>query len=311
VAAAAEERAGLRSERGMALLFVLLVVALLSALVLELSYEALVDLRLAETFRDRTRAGYIARGGIVAGQMFLREDRNGYDALTELWAQGLDDYPVDEGLVSLRIQDLGGRLDLNRLVDTQGNPDAFFSDRFVRLFANLDAANPEELTDALIDWLDPDDQARALGAESDYYRGLADPYACKNGPLDTLDELVQVKGFDRELVEKLRPHVTLYGSDKVNVNTATAEVLASLGTQLSLSEAREVVAWVRRQPVTRAEQLQELTGSETWYPELRPHLAVQSATFRIRSRGVINDAVRFATAEIERSSNKVFYLRLD
>ena len=47
------------------------------------------------------------------------------------------------------------------------------------------------------------------------------------------------------------------------------------------------------------------------YEVITPHLVVQSATFRISSRGVINDAVRFATAEIERSSNKAFYLRLD
>jgi len=299
------------NERGMALLFVLLVVTLLSALVMELSYDALVDLRLAETFRDRTRAGYIARGGIVAGQMFLREDRNGYDALNELWAQGLSDFPVDEGSVSISIADLGGRLDVNRLVDSAGNPDAFSRDRFERLFEQLGAEDASALVDALIDWLDPDSEPLGYGAESDYYLSLERPYPCKNGPLDTFDELLQVKGFSGALVEKMRPHVTLHGSSKVNVNTATAEVLASLGEALNLSDAREIVSQLRAQPLTSVAQMQELSGSEVWYSQIRPYLQVSSETFRVRSRGVMNDAVRYATAEVERSSGQVFYLHLE
>lgn len=311
MAAAAEPRDQRHGERGMALLFVLLVVALLSALVMEFAYDSLIDLRLAETFRDRTRAGYIARGGIVAGQMFLREDRNGYDALTELWAQGLDDYPLEEGSVSIRIHDLGGRLDINRLVTAQGNPDVFFRDRFERLFAHLAAEDPTALSEALIDWLDPDDEPLAYGAESDYYRSLVRGYSCKNGPLDTLEELRQVKGFSAELIEKLRPHVTLHGSSKLNINTVTAATLASLGENLSLSEAEEVVSQVRAQPLSQVEQLQAVSGSERWYSELRPYLQVTSETFRVRSRGVVNDAVRFASAEVERSSGRIFYLHLE
>jgi len=299
------------SESGMALLFVLLVVALLSALVMEFSYDTLVDLRLAETFRDRTRAAYLARGGIVAGQMFLKEDRNGYDALDEMWAQGLSNYPVDEGGVSIEISDLGGRLDVNRLVTTQGNPDAFFRDRFERLFALLDMENPVELCDALIDWLDPDSDPLPYGAENDYYRGLPTPYACSNGPFDTLDELLRVRGFTPEQLEKLRPHLALHASDKININTATAEVLASLGDSLPLAEAQAVVEQVRAQPLTSLEQLQERFGSEAWYTELRPYLQITSETFRVRSRGEIHDAVRFATADINRTSSQIYYLRLE
>lgn len=298
-------------ERGMALLFVLLVIALLSALVLEFSYDALLDLRMAETFRDRTRAGYIARGGVVAGQMFLREDRNGYDALTELWAQGLSDYPLEEGLVSIRIHDLGGRLDINRLVTAQGNPDAFFRDRFERLFAHLEFEDPVALTEALIDWLDPDEETLAYGAESDYYESLERGYKSKNGPLDTLAELRQVKDFPSELVDRLKPHVTLHGSSKLNINTVSAAVLASLGSSMTLNEAKEIVAQVRAQPLSQVEQLQAFSGSESWYSELRPYLQVKSETFRVRSRGVVNDAVRFASAEVERTSGRIFFLHLE
>ena len=69
-----------RGEKGMALLLVLVVVALLTSLLTELAFSTLIDLRLTETFRDSTRAYYLARGGVAAGRMILQEDRNQYDA---------------------------------------------------------------------------------------------------------------------------------------------------------------------------------------------------------------------------------------
>ena len=60
-----------RGEQGMALLLVLVVVALLTSLLTELAYSTLVDMRLTETFRDKTKAYYLAKGGIKAGRMIL------------------------------------------------------------------------------------------------------------------------------------------------------------------------------------------------------------------------------------------------
>ena len=52
-----------RKNRGMALLVVLVIIALLTSVLTELAFSTLVDLRLAETFRDSTRAYYLAKGG--------------------------------------------------------------------------------------------------------------------------------------------------------------------------------------------------------------------------------------------------------
>ncbi len=107
------------NERGMVLLLVLVVITLLSALLSEFAFSTLVDMRLAETFRDTTRAEYLARGGITAGRMILQTDRNQYDAVdsSELWSIGVQDYPLAEGAVTVKIDDLDGRLPLNKMVD--------------------------------------------------------------------------------------------------------------------------------------------------------------------------------------------------
>jgi type II secretory pathway component PulK len=58
----------------------------------------------------------------------------------------------------------------------------------------------EEIADAVVDWLDPDDDQRTNGAESSYYSALDPPYRCKNGPLDTLEELLWVRGVTPQLL---------------------------------------------------------------------------------------------------------------
>lgn len=58
----------------------------------------------------------------------------------------------------------------------------------------------EEIADAILDWLDKDDEPREFGAEVDYYSRLQPPYAPKNGPLDTVEELLLVRGVTPELL---------------------------------------------------------------------------------------------------------------
>ncbi|NIQ92966.1 MAG: general secretion pathway protein GspK, partial [Desulfuromonadales bacterium] len=181
----------------MVLLVVLLVIALLVTLLVEFAFSTLVDLRLAETYRDTTRAHYLAKGGIRVGRIILQDDNNSYDALDETWALGVQNYPVADGTINISIDDHGGRLDLNRLVTAQGNIDPLFKDRTVRLLDLLEADDPEAMTDALIDWLDADDDNEPNGAENFYYQSLAQPYNCKNAPLDSLEELNLVRGFNR------------------------------------------------------------------------------------------------------------------
>jgi DNA uptake protein ComE-like DNA-binding protein len=63
----------------------------------------------------------------------------------------------------------------------------------------------EEIADSILDWIDPDDDPRTSGAESSYYLSLSAPYKAKNGPLNSLDELLLVKGVTPDL---------LYGGDR-------------------------------------------------------------------------------------------------
>lgn len=67
---------------------------------------------------------------------------------------------------------------------------------------------PEELADAIIDWQDPDDNVTGSGAESDTYLRFDPAYSCKNGPLESIEELALLNGATRTV---------LYGED-TNMN---------------------------------------------------------------------------------------------
>jgi hypothetical protein len=90
----------------------------------------------------------------------------------------------------------------------------------------------EEIADAILDFVDADDEEREYGTESGYYNGLNPPYNAKNGPLDSLDELLLVNGITPEL---------LFGLD-INRNGVLDDEEASLGN-VSLSDSDLFLGW--------------------------------------------------------------------
>lgn len=58
----------------------------------------------------------------------------------------------------------------------------------------------EEIADAILDWIDSDDEPRSFGAESDTYQSRTPPYAARNAPLESLDELLLVQGVTPQLL---------------------------------------------------------------------------------------------------------------
>jgi len=319
---------GRQKNRGMALLLVLVVVALMTALLTDLSFSTMVDMRLTETFRDSTRAYYLAKGGINAGRMILQADENRYDSRDEPWSKGVINYPVGEGSVTVLIDDMGGKLDINRMV-IGSNPQAIQVDRFYRMLVarEIDSlADPAELTAALIDWLDTGDQpyreirtdGQSLpvsGAEDVYYQSLSQPYHCKNGPLETLQELTLIKGFTPQIVRQISPDLTVNGSVAVNINTASAEVLMSLDLQISRTTAEDIIGYRQEQPIKDISQLEKVLPADD-YVVLKTlanldQLGTTSQTYRIESSAMVNDGSRRLMADVDKRGNKLLFFKVN
>ena len=192
---------------------------------------------------EHAQALLIVQAGVDWVRAVLSDDRShsAVDHLGEPWALRLPPMPVDNGELAGHIEDMQGTFNLNNLV-SDGRIDLAQLERFKRLLDVLDL--PPELAVALADWLDGDSVVQPLGgAEDAYYLSLDPPYLAANRPLVDIEELALVRGFDAPVLSRLRPYVSaLPATTALNVNTASAEVLAAVIDGLDLAAARDLVA---------------------------------------------------------------------
>ena len=196
-----------RTEVGIALVIVLLVITVLVGLTIELTRATRFTYRRSSLLSEGIKLSYIARSGFYGACALLVDDRNNYDALTESWAKAEvfsreSESFFKRGSFVVRIEDELGKIPINKLVAGNGYNQAV-KELLIRLLGQpefkLDQGKINEIVDSIKDWLDKDDEVTGSGAESNYYRSLAKPYSPKNGVLDCLDDLLMVKGITRTL----------------------------------------------------------------------------------------------------------------
>lgn len=231
-----------RPQRGIALITVILIVALATTIASFVAWRQQVWTRQVENLRDASQAAAVARAGVDWVGVILSEDRrkNQVDHLGEEWATRIV-LPVERGQVAGAIVDSQARFNLNNLV-RGGQASQVDVAAFQRLLATLEL--PATLTDALIDWLDTDSlETGADGAEDAYYLALPEAYFPANRALVDVAELLLVRGYDQTVLDKLAPWVcALPNPTPVNVNTASAEILAAVIPGFDLDAARRWVA---------------------------------------------------------------------
>ena len=263
----------IKDKRGMVLLLVLATVALFTAMVVDFSSNQSMDLELAYNFRDSLQAQYLARAGLEGALKILKDDKQDYDCLEDDWAK-FDEYGVSaaaylDGLsFSGSITDECAKFDLNSL-QKNGKRDEFHADQLKRLIRLLNIPLSEleadDLTKAIVDWTDSDNEQTTGGAESDYYRGLKRPYQAKNAPFDAAEELLLVKGMQADYFygtpayRGLADYLTVDSGGKININTASAIMLESLSETITPAIAQAIVDDRKNRPMkTKAEMLERL-----------------------------------------------------
>ncbi|MBI3611235.1 MAG: type II secretion system minor pseudopilin GspK [Nitrospirae bacterium] len=297
----------LADERGIALLLTLVVLVLMVAVIVEFDYGAKVDLMTAANFRDDVRATYLAKSGVTAARAVLKDDAKnspGYDGPDEFWAQLLS-LPVGEGVVSGEITDEGGKIDVNRLgvKDTSVSGDT--KEMLKRLLGvlEIESGQIDPIVEAIKHWVDP----ASLDCDEDsYYQRLDPPYHCKKAPMDTLSELLLVKGVTPEIYRKVRPYLTTVSmlTNPININTAGLPVLQALdGNNIDHDTA---ICIQNGRPY-------EMINNATWVgcptdclanPSCRRKVGVKSSYFTVKSHGIMHDTEKIATAMIFREGTK-------
>jgi general secretion pathway protein K len=195
---------------GMALIVVMIAIAVFSALAAALAFSMKVETKLARNAEDEQQLLWLGRSGVEYARWILSQQASivgePYDSLNQIWAGGpggpgetnsvlagisMDNYPVGDGTVSLKI------IDLERFANINTANTAELQQALTVM--GVDADDISVVSDSIQDWRSPAAPPRVAGAESDYYQSLTPPYNAKNAPIDDLSELLLVKGVTPEI----------------------------------------------------------------------------------------------------------------
>ena len=289
-----------RDEHGFALLAVLLVLAMLGVLGAEFAYSMRLEAAAVRSYKDGIAGGHLAEAAIAqairelaANWAFVVGDDHG--ELTFYTRERLAIAPpprhevtLGPGQFSYRLRDEEALLNVNTaqpgrleaLLDTMGVP----------------RGQRDQIVDSIQDWRDPNDEPRANGAESEYYSKLAVPYRARNANLESITELLQIRGVTPALFHGvdgqsgLAEAITVRTVGQVNLNTAGPVVLRTLG--LSDAEIATVVQTRRETPYMI------VPG-----PFAGRGFAVTTRTFRVSAEGIVHGRVATRiTAVLRRNS---------
>lgn len=324
-----------KNNDGVALMLVLVFVLLLGVVVVDYCYETQVEASQVANMNADFEAYMAAKSAVATAMAVLQADWQPvqnqpvtgsggttppptpmYDARVEQWAQLPSFQEMNNAKSRYIIEDESGKLNLNALVKRPGNEvNEVMVAALRNLFAQMDLE--EDPTDAILDWLDDDDDVRDLGAESDDYEGSEIPYSAKNGPMNSIEELLLIRGitpevffdlnrdpkeeeekdnktkqqYDEAKTRSLADLLTVYGNPegKINVNTARRELLEAVyqaqgGDPVAMAEA-----------VMQRQLSQPMEAGEIQDP-----FVVESDFFRIQGDGRSGDTLVRVEAYVQR-----------
>jgi len=260
-----------RAPRGFAIIFVLIVIFALAILAGSFALAMKVESRLAANSNSDAELEWLGRSGVELARYVLGQSMGQpYASLNQIWAGGpgsgletngplmaisLTDVQLGDGRISVRIEDLERRLNINlNLAESEKKQ---LLNRALTTIVGVDGGDAATIEDSILDWIDPDEASHLSGTESDFYLTMPRPYSAKNGPMDDLAELLLVRGVTPELYwgpraphhrqQLLNPNAdtvdedllpmypvglvdlfTALSSGRINLNTASSDVLRLL-----------------------------------------------------------------------------------
>ncbi|MDR2214926.1 MAG: type II secretion system minor pseudopilin GspK [Nevskiaceae bacterium] len=288
----------MKTQRGVALLTALILLALTAMLAVKIGFDSALTARRSTATLGMEQALALTQGSEALAAYALAEDEDKkQDTLTESWAQPYGPVEVvPEVGIEAQLFDEQGKFNLNTLLKPDGKPDEDAMLIFKRMLELLEIE--PYWASQLVDWLDPDVYSLPEGGEDSLYASQLPPYRTANLLVSSVSELEQLPGFGRERYLKLLPHVTALPptASTINVCTASPVVLDALFA-LSQNNSNNV-EFTRMLPEEFAKSreagcfppLSTLTDGEI---KVAQRTAETSSFFRLRT-GIRIGSARFA-----------------
>ncbi|MEM7079816.1 MAG: type II secretion system minor pseudopilin GspK [Pseudomonadota bacterium] len=280
-------RLGTRA-RGVALISVLLVVAILMAITSRLMARHNLVINQHQNTFETDQALHYALGAETLAIQALVEDFTrlgvGVDHNEEIWAQQVLPFELDEGgFVEAQLRDMNGCFNVTSLAD---GGDAEALKRMKQMLRLLEL--PEQLAESMKDWVDGDQEITGFGAEDSEYLLANPPHRTPNTPIFNVSEFNLLRDVEPEMMARLLPHICALpdGGSTININTVNTATLAALDESLSLEAAEAITSAPRAYT-----DVKTFIDSHTDMAPLAPLLGVESNYFRLHAQAQVGDAL--------------------
>lgn len=301
----------INSQKGIALMMVIWVLAILMVIVFSFSFMARTETLSTLSFKNSVEKKFLAEAGIERAIMeiyyrSLYKDQTIILEGAEVWKTDGTPYKnqLGEGYYTVSIVNESGKIDINKA-----------SDLLLRnFFVNygLTAEQADSIVDCIMDWKDRDDLYRLNGAESDYYMSLPKPYRAKDAPFETLEELILVKGMTYDILygnqEKkgIIDFLTVNSkTNRININAAPFEVLMAIPGMTP--EIADMIIEYRKG--NEIKNLLEIGISADATSLMAPYISITGSNiYTINSKGTMGDEKEGYTvrATVSISGDKLF-----
>jgi general secretion pathway protein K len=291
-------------QRGAALLTAMIIVTLIVTLAASMVWQQWRAVQVETAERARVQSAWILNGALDWARLILREDARSGKAtsLSEPWAT-----PLAEARLSTFLA-----IDKDNADDA---PEAFLSGSIEDAQARLNLTNlvqGGQLVPAEVAALDR--LCQAVGVSSEVGTRIAQGLLAAQAPATsagtdaplrprTVAQLAWL-GIDADSIARLRPYlVILPVATRVNVNTATREVIAAAVENLDLATAERLV---------RSRPFKSMTDVGKQVPgltNLGTRLDVMSSYFEVRGRLRLEDRVLEQRSLIQRRGLEVLVVR--
>jgi len=285
-------------KQGFILFLVLAMISILTIGVVSYNYWIRTKSVFANNAVFDLKTSYLAKAGINYAFFLLQNDQEPSDNLNEDWAR-IEPFTLGGGKVRVKITDESGKININRFKENRTI--------LCRLFDVLELESGK--IDAIADWIDADNIPLPDGAENEYYISLKHPYSCKNAPLDTIGELIMIKGMDRKILDDeekgLINFLTMTSGNEININTAPSKVLEAILNNRALSE--RIISQREEKPFTNKTEIKDFLE-----PTKTDLFTCESNVFSLESTGIIPPHYqKKIKAIIQKNPLKILYYKVE
>lgn len=332
--------ASMHGAGGIAIIFALMVISVVSAIAVKQSWRSELDIARAGHRWMGMQAKAYSEGAESLAVIALEKDlaNSKIDSASELWASGFD-FPTDHGAMRILIVDAQSRLNLNGLGAAYNPPPTgnagsvsttqkYKSEhlRFIRLLQTIpldengNVLPPTEavsVLEAVKDWVDVDSTATGFGgAERGYYEQLDPPITIANSPMVSVSELRYVKGMTPELYQGILPFVAALPVDALlNVNTMNVWLARTINSDddiapLSEQDAQQLMSEIMSNEPEDTQMLLAIPLLDTLFSAgangqsnlATDGLAFASGWFELDTTVTVGDHVRRSKSLIDRTT---------